>query len=178
MKFLRSIFGKTDEEPVNTVAPVEVGPDPVMAALAELEVKRLREALAAVTPPPTVDPEPDTGLLAARPSRVVKSKVPLPEGASGPAVNIWDLDDADEIPARPAAAVPAADPVRRRPTRTKTRILGFEAESKAVVSLFEEPETPIIPVAPPAPGQGHVMFPAGWLVVKTGPGQGAAFSLS
>ena len=45
MKFLRSIFGESDE-PGQPTATVEAGPDPVMAALAELEVKRLREALA------------------------------------------------------------------------------------------------------------------------------------
>jgi hypothetical protein len=178
VKFLRSIFGKTADEPAHPVTPAEVGPDPAMAALAELEVKRLREALAAALPQPPAAPEPEIDYTSARPSRVVKSKVPLPEGATGPAVNIWDLDDADMIAPKAVAPAPAAEPERRRPARTKTRILGFEAQPASVVPLFEEVEKPLIPVAPAAPGQGHVMFPAGWLVVKDGPGQGAAFSLS
>ena len=45
MKFLRSIFGMNATETDKPVAGTEAGPDPVMAALAELEVKRLREAL-------------------------------------------------------------------------------------------------------------------------------------
>ena len=49
MKFLRSIFGESDE-PGHPAAPVDAGPDPVMAALAELEVKRLREALGGAAP--------------------------------------------------------------------------------------------------------------------------------
>ena len=41
MKFLRTIFRETDETgPASGQA--DAGPDPVMAALAELEVKRLR----------------------------------------------------------------------------------------------------------------------------------------
>jgi hypothetical protein len=117
---------------------------------------------------------------AARPSRVVKAKAALPDGATGPAVNIWDLDETPAKPERapdPVASA-SAEPERRRPTRSKTRILGFEMQPTSVVPLFEEPEKPTIPAAPAAPGQGHVMFPAGWLVVKTGPGRGAAFALS
>ncbi len=182
MKFLRSIFGRDAEEPAKPAAPVEVGPDPVMAALAELEVKRLREALAAAAPPPpAAAPEPEADLPAARPSRVVKSKVPLPDGAKGPAVNIWDLDEGAAAPARTVSAAPeapSAEPERRRPTRTRTRILGFELQPASVVPLFEDPEKPAITGVPAAPGMGHVMFPAGWLIVKGGPGKGAAFSLA
>ena len=58
MKFLRSIFGEPDE-PGHPAGTVDAGPDPVMAALAELEVKRLREALAAAAPAfgPLVEPD-------------------------------------------------------------------------------------------------------------------------
>jgi FHA domain len=185
VKFLRSIFGKTAVEPVKPVAAVEAGPDPVMAALAELEVKRLREALAAATPPPPpapLAPEPEADMQSARPSRVVKTKAPLPQGATGPAVNIWDLDEGVAAPrAQPVAPPPSAsgaEPERRRPTRTKTRILGFDAPPPAVVPLFEEAEKSTVPEIAAEPGQGHVMFPAGWLVVKDGPGQGAAFALA
>jgi hypothetical protein len=156
-----------------------------MAALAELEVKRLREALAAAAPPkpqPVAEPEPEVELPAARPSRVVKAKVSLPDGAKGPAVNIWDLDDGAAAQARAAAAEPAqssaAEPERRRPTRTRTRILGFELQPASVVPLFDEQGKPAITSAPSAPTMGHVMFPAGWLIVKAGPGKGATFSLA
>nr|MCU0826228.1 hypothetical protein [Tabrizicola sp.] len=185
MKFLRSIFGKGNAEPVAPAAPVEQGPDPVMAALAELEVRRLREALAAKAPA-TARPQqteayqPESDMPAARPSRVVKAKAALPEGVTGPAVNIWDLDEAPAKSERATGPVSSAgaEPERRRPTRSKTRILGFETQPTSVVPLFEEPEKPTIPAVPAAPGQGHVMFPTGWLVVKTGPGRGAAFALS
>jgi len=179
LKFLRSFFGKA-AEPAKPTPVAEPGPDPVMAALAELEVKRLREQLAAVAPTapaPAPDPAPEAELPAARPSRVVKQKVSLPDGAQSPAVNIWDLEESEMKAEKPAAPAPAAEPERRRPTRTKTRILGFDVQPTSVVPLFEESDKPAIPVAEAAPGQGHVMFPTGWLVVTEGPGRGAAFAL-
>ncbi|MBA4326025.1 MAG: FHA domain-containing protein [Rhodobacter sp.] len=177
MKFLRTIFRETGETgPAGS--QVETGPDPVMAALAELEVKRLREALAAASPPPApeAEPEPTLPTAIARPSRVVKAKAPLPEGVAPPSRGIWDLegDDAPLPAAEPA--VSAAPP--RRPTRTKTRVLGFESQPSAVVPLFDSIESPAIAPAAPAPGKGYAMFPAGWLVVKDGPGKGASFALS
>jgi hypothetical protein len=177
VKFLRSIFGKRKSEPAKPFAPVDATPDPVLAALAELEVKRLRDALAASTP--TSAPQPqfqvDPDLPAARPSRVVKTKAPLPDRAAGPSVNIWDVE-ANEG-ARAASAI-SAEPERRRPTRSKTRILGFEMQPSSVVPLFDDVERSPLPQVPAAPGQGHVMFPTGWLVVKAGPGLGTAFALS
>jgi hypothetical protein len=183
VKFLRSLFGKSADEPVAPVTPVETGPDPVMAALAELEVKRLREALAAASQSPApapataIQPGADFDLSAPRPSRVVKAKVALPEGATGPAVNIWDMEESDARPVAPPQPNAGAEAERRRPVRTRTRILGFEMQPSAVVPLFDEGEKPAITGAPVAPGQGHVMFPTGWLVVKSGPGRGAAFAL-
>jgi hypothetical protein len=176
VKFLRSIFGENDEAGTAT-GTIEAGPDPVMAALAELEVKRLREALAAAAPAAVPEPEPevDHEVQVARPSRVVKAKAPLPEGVTAPARSIWDLEDE-----APKAAAPAGEgsvgAAPRRATRTKTRVLGFEAQPAAVVPLFEGAED--LPAAPPAPGKGYVMFPAGWLIVKDGPGKGASFALS
>jgi len=176
LKFLRSIFGETDE-PGHASATVDAGPDPVMAALAELEVKRLREALAAAAPPPAPGPEPEAApdMPVARPHRVVKAKAPLPEGIAPAARSIWDIED--EAP-KPAPAPAAAEPAPRRPTRTKTRVLGFEAQPAEVVPLFEGQDGAPIPAVPAAPGKGYVMFPAGWLVVKDGPGKGASYALS
>jgi hypothetical protein len=176
LKFLRSIFGETDEQGQPT-ATVESGPDPVMAALAELEVKRLREALAAAAPQPAPEPEPEpaASMPVARPSRVVKAKAPLPEGIAPASRSIWDLED--EAP-KPASVARLAGAEPRRPTRTKTRVLGFEAQPTEVVPLFDAAEASPIPEAPAAPGKGYVMFPAGWLVVKDGPGKGASYALS
>ena len=131
MKFLRSIFGESDE-PGHPAAPVDAGPDPVMAALAELEVKRLREALAAATPTPEPEPEAEASPDApvARPHRVVKAKAPLPEGIAPAARSIWDIEDEAPKVEEPAPAPAEAAP--RRPTRTKTRDLGFEAQPAAV----------------------------------------------
>ena len=176
MKFLRTIFGET-EETGHSAGAAEAGPDPVMAALAELEVKRLREALAAANPQPVAEPdhEPSASTPVARPSRVVKAKAPLPEGIAPPSRSIWDLEDE---PAKPVAAPEAVSGEPRRPTRTKTRVLGFEAAPTPVVPLFDDMGSAPIPEAPPAVGKGYVMFPTGWLVVKDGPGKGASFALS
>ncbi len=178
MKFLRSIFGEKDE--AGTAAgTIEAGPDPVLAALAELEVKRLREALAAAAPAPAPEPEPEVRqeVQVPRPSRVVKAKAPLPEGVTPPARSIWDLEEQAPKAAVGPTGEGSVGAAPRRATRTKTRVLGFEAQPAAVVPLFEGAET--LPVAaPPAQGKGYVMFPAGWLIVKDGPGKGASFALS
>jgi hypothetical protein len=163
-------------EPVKPSAQVEVAPDPVLAALAELEVKRLREALAASAQAAAPQPErhAEAELPSARPNRVVKAKAPLPDRASGPAINIWDVEANEQARTVPSQG---GELERRRPTRSKTRILGFELQPASVVPLFEE-DRPSVSLAPAAPGQGHVMFPAGWLIVKSGPGRGTAFALS
>jgi hypothetical protein len=179
VKFLRSIFSE-NEESGHAAGTVEAGPDPVMAALAELEVKRLRQALAAATPAPAPEPEPEPAeeVQVARPSRVVKIKAPLPEGVAPASRSIWDIED--EAP----KAAPVSDDrtgeagAARRPTRTKTRVLGFEAQPSAVVPLFEGADGLPIVAATPVAAKGYVMFPAGWLVVKDGPGKGASFALS
>jgi FHA domain len=179
VKFFRSIFGKNASEPVKPrpAAAVEAGPDPVLAALAELEVKRLREALAASSPAPTQLHEPvsDYDFPSARPNRVVKAKAPLNDRSAGPSVSIWDVED-NEVAKYAAPA--AAEPERRRPTRSKTRILGFEMQPASVVPLFDDGDRSPVPVAPAAPGQGYVMFPTGWVIVKKGPGRGTAFALA
>lgn len=176
MKFLRSIFGENDEADTAT-STIEAGPDPVMAALAELEVKRLREALAAAAPAQALEPEPEAAsdVLVPRPSRVVKAKVPLPEGVAPAARSIWDLEDETPKPVPTGEGSVGAAP--RRATRTKTRVLGFEAQPAEVVPLFEGAEN-LSAATTPATGKGYVMFPAGWLVVKDGPGKGASFALS
>lgn len=180
MKFLRSIFGDTDETGQAT-GTVEAGPDPVMAALAELEVKRLRQALAAAAPAaePEAEPQPTEEVQVARPSRVIKAKAPLPEGVAPPSRSIWDIEDETPKAETPSfAETGTAAPPPRRPTRTKTRVLGFESQPAAVVPLFDGAEGLPIASAVPAAGKGYVMFPAGWLIVKDGPGRGASFALS
>ena len=175
MKFLRAIFGRNAEEVEKPAAFAEPGPDPVMAALAELEVKRLRQALAAASQQRPAEPDSDSEFHGARPNRVVKTKMSLPDGVKGPSVNIWDLDDADVMPVRSVAPVSAPAMSNVRPARSKTRVLGFDAQPTSVVPLFDDTEAP---VADTAARQGYVMFPAGWLVVKSGPGVGTAFALS
>lgn len=178
MKFLRSIFGENDEAGTAT-GTIEAGPDPVLAALAELEVKRLREALAAAAPAPAPEPEPEfaSEVQVARPSRVIKAKAPLPEGVALAARSIWDLEDETPKPAASGMGEGSVGAAPRRATRTKTRVLGFEAQPAEVVPLFEGAEN-LPAAATPAAGKGYVMFPAGWLIVKDGPGKGASFALS
>jgi len=92
-----------------------------------------------------------------------------------PAMNIWDMDG--EPGHAGAEAVPTrVVPDRRRSSRTKTRVLGFEAQPAAVVPLFDEGR--MADIGEPGSKSGLVMFPTGWLVIKTGPGRGAAFPLT
>ena len=62
---------------------------------------------------------------------------------------------------------------RRRATRTKTRVLGFEPQPAAVVPLFDEGR--MDDSIEPGDKAGVVMYPTGWLVITSGPGRGAAF---
>ena len=125
MKFFRSIFGKTAAEPVKPTVPVETGPDPVMTALAELEVKRLREALAAASAPVAdheAEAETEADHQSARPNRVVKARSLPADRSAGPAVNIWDMDTHDALKPVAPSGFGSGEPERRRPTRSKTRI--------------------------------------------------------
>jgi hypothetical protein len=91
-----------------------------------------------------------------------------------PSVNIWDMEPEAAEPAPPPQ--PDATSPRRRSSRTRTRVLGFEPQPAAVVPLFD---------AGRMDGEGEpgskarvVMYPTGWLVVTDGPGRGAAFALT
>ena len=93
-----------------------------------------------------------------------------------PSVNIWDMD---AEPARPEPPRdPRATPERRRSTRTKTRVLGFEPQPAAVVPLFDEGRMDGLGLEQPGVKSGVVMYPTGWLIIKEGPGRGAAFPLT
>ena len=108
-------------------------------------------------------------------TQTANSAVVAKEGPT-PALNIWELED------EPAPAVPVPTPAReiaadagarRRATRTKTRVLGFEPQPAAVVPLFDEGR--MDESIEPGDKAGVVMYPTGWLVIKSGPGRGAAF---
>jgi hypothetical protein len=93
-----------------------------------------------------------------------------------PSVNIWDMD------AEPAKPVPPRDdratPERRRSTRTKTRVLGFEPQPTSVVPLFDEGRMDGLGSAETGAKAGVVKYPTGWLIIKEGSGRGAAFALT
>jgi hypothetical protein len=96
-----------------------------------------------------------------------------------PTVNIWELEDGPDAP--PPTPEPPRDAAqdgapRRRSTRTRTRVLGFEPQPAAVVPLFDEGR--MEKEGEPGDKAGVVMFPTGWLIVKEGPGRGAAFPLA
>ncbi|MBM7067976.1 FHA domain-containing protein [Actibacterium sp. 188UL27-1] len=103
-------------------------------------------------------------------------------------VYVWDMDedgeDAAPAPApqpRQRATVPttrgkqaaaAASPesgAQRRPSRTKTRLLGFEKTESDVVDLFDGSSK--------SAQVGRAKFPVGWLIVTEGPGRGESFAL-
>ncbi len=103
------------------------------------------------------------------------SAVVAKEGPT-PAVNIWEMEEEPEpaVPVpTPAREIAADAGARRRSTRTKTRVLGFEPQPAAVVPLFDEGR--MNESIEPGDKAGVVMYPTGWLVIKSGPGRGAAF---
>lgn len=103
------------------------------------------------------------------------SAVVAKEGPT-PTINIWEMEEetavAPSVPT-PAREIAADAGVRRRATRTKTRVLGFEPQPAAVVPLFDEGR--MDDTIEPGDKSGVVMYPTGWLVIKEGPGRGAAF---
>jgi FHA domain len=106
-------------------------------------------------------------------TQTANSSVVAKEGPT-PAVNIWEMEEEPAIPAPARTPEVSADAgVRRKPTRTKTRVLGFEPQPAAVVPLFDEGR--MDDTVEPGDKAGVVMYPTGWLVIKEGPGRGAAF---
>jgi hypothetical protein len=110
-------------------------------------------------------------------TRTATSAVVAKEGPK-PAVNIWEMEEEPAAPAPPPMPTPAREiaadaGARRRATRTKTRVLGFEPQPASVVPLFDEGR--MEDTIEPGDKSGVVMYPTGWLVIKSGPGRGAAF---
>lgn len=110
-------------------------------------------------------------------TQTANSAVVAKEGPT-PSVNIWEMEEEAEAPApapvpTPAREIAADAGARRRATRTKTRVLGFEPQPAAVVPLFDEGR--MDETIEPGDKTGVVMYPTGWLVIKSGPGRGAAF---
>ena len=94
-----------------------------------------------------------------------------------PPVNIWDIDGDPEPQTSPAEGGGAASVApRRKSSRTKTRVLGFEAQLQAVAPLIDEGR--MAELGEPGAKANVVMFPTGWLIIRQGPGLGAAFPLS
>ena len=116
-----------------------------------------------------------TEVLTQTPNSAVVAK----EGPT-PALNIWEIEDEGSAPApvpvpTPAREIAADAGARRRATRTKTRVLGFEAQPASVVPLFDEGR--MEDSIEPGDKSGVVMYPTGWLVIKVGAGRGAAFPI-
>jgi hypothetical protein len=110
-------------------------------------------------------------------TRTATSAVVAKEGPT-PTVNIWEMEEEAEAPTpapvpTPEREISADAGARRRATRTKTRVLGFEPQPAAVVPLFDEGR--MDESIEPGDKAGVVMYPTGWLVIKSGPGRGAAF---
>ncbi|CAN1486929.1 Forkhead-associated (FHA) domain [Paracoccaceae bacterium] len=91
-------------------------------------------------------------------------------------VSIWELEDGP-VASQPPPPEPEVDAgPRRRPSRTKTRVLGFEPQAAAVVPLFDEGR--MEESGQTVSKANIVVYPTGWLIIKEGPGRGAAFALS
>ncbi len=107
-------------------------------------------------------------------TQTANSAVVAKEGPT-PRVNIWEMEEEPVAPApapTPAREIAADAGVRRRATRTKTRVLGFEPQPASVVPLFDEGR--MEDSIEPGDKSGVVMYPTVWLVMKAGPGRGAA----
>ncbi len=108
-------------------------------------------------------------------THTANSSVVAKEGPT-PSVNIWEMEEEPVAPTpapTPAREIAADAGARRRATRTKTRVLGFEPQPASVVPLFDEGR--MEESVEPGDKSGVVMYPTGWLVIKDGPGRGAAF---
>jgi FHA domain len=106
-------------------------------------------------------------------TQTANSSVVAKEGPT-PVVNIWEMEEEPVAPApAPVRDVSAEAGIRRRATRTKTRVLGFEPQPAAVVPLFDEGR--MEGTIEPGDKAGVVMYPTGWLAIKSGPGRGAVF---
>ena len=92
------------------------------------------------------------------------------------AINIWDMESEPEPTSQGSRDVGAEGGPRRRPTRTKTRVLGFEPQLASVVPLFDEGR--MDEEGQPGSKANMVMFPTGWLILKSGAGRGAVFPLA
>ncbi len=96
--------------------------------------------------------------------------------APAPAMNIWDMEPELDATAQLSRDAGTEAGPRRRPTRTKTRVLGFEPQLASVVPLFDEGR--MDEEGQPGSKANMVMFPTGWLIVKSGAGRGAVFPLA
>lgn len=110
-------------------------------------------------------------------TKTANSSVVAKDGPT-PTMNIWEMEE-EAVPATPvptpAREIAADAGARRRATRTKTRVLGFEPQPAAVVPLFDEGR--MDDSIEPGDKAGVVMYPTGWLVITQGPGRGAAFPI-
>jgi hypothetical protein len=154
----------------------------IRATKAAIESVALGEGPAAGRFPKLADSSPE--VLTRTPTSATVAK-----NGPAPTVNIWELEEGPEPAAPPPAPDAAADTVpgpargvapenspRRRSSRTRTRVLGFEPQPAAVVPLFDEGR--MEREGEPGDKAGVVMYPTGWLIIKDGPGRGAAFPLS
>ena len=93
-----------------------------------------------------------------------------------PSVNIWEMEG--EQPGAEPPRDNRAPPERRRSSRTRPRVLGFEPQPAAVVPLFDEGRMDGLGLEQPGVKSGVVMYPTGWLIITEGPGRGAAFPIT
>ncbi|MFN6925957.1 MAG: hypothetical protein ACK4P8_09950, partial [Tabrizicola sp.] len=144
----------------------------IRATRAAIESVSVGEGPAAGRFPKLADGAPEVLTQTANSSTVAKN-------GPAPTVNIWDLEvDREPVAQTAPPQRPDSDGTpRRRSSRTKTRVLGFEPQPAAVVPLFDEGRMEELP-GETAEKSGVVMFPTGWLIIKAGPGRGAAFPLA
>lgn len=141
-------------------------PEPRQPDLRQPEPRQPEPRAAMAAPEPRFESEPPLRRpaapdhRAAAPSRPpVEPAMPQPAVTARAGTGIED-ESAFEVPP------PAAGRGANRSGRVKTRLLGFNPDGMGLADPFEKPQAKADPA-----------FPVAWLVVVSGPGRGAAFSL-
>lgn len=117
-------------------------------------------------------------LTDARPEVLTLTQTSATVAKDGPApsANIWDMEELSAALAMAPEPAPVQEAApQKRPTRNKTRVLGFEPQAASVVPLFDEGR--MDETGEPGNKANVVSYPTGWLIVKKGPGRGATFAL-
>ena len=154
-----NLFDDLMDDDFDTYPDADAGtsPDPLDDLPMQLDDRPHSAPPRAQTPAPLPEPE--------APAPLADTPFPPVAGRSAPATDPQPIPDMVAVPA------PASGRSGRGAGRVKTRLLGFGAPEAPVHDPFAQ-------AAPTeTPDTANTPFPVGWLVVISGPGRGASFTL-